>query len=60
MFTFAQGGVIQRVVCQGDIHEAFAISTGRNLVNAGFFLVVAIVLLVLLLLSSKRPADAAA
>ncbi len=51
--------VIQRVIFQGDILEAFGIATGRNLVNAGFFLVVAIVLLVLLQVGTKRTADVA-
>ncbi|MHC4217691.1 MAG: hypothetical protein ACYSU7_04460 [Planctomycetota bacterium] len=52
--------VIQRVIFQGDILDAFGISTGRNLVNAGFFLVVAVILLVLLQLGTKRTADVVA
>ena len=51
--------VIQRIVFQSDIREAFALSTSRNLLNAGFFLALAVLLLVLLVLASRRPLQTA-
>ena len=48
--------VTQRVVFRGDIEQAFQIAQSRNLVNAGFFLLIAVVLAVLLHLAARREA----
>ena len=39
--------VAQRVIFAQQIHEAFGIAAKRNLINAGFFLVIALILFLL-------------